>query len=650
MLSDEQLEIISEAIQPLFQYLEKEVIADIARRIQKTLTYTRTAELQALSMRELGYSPARIRKEVMKILNADPEYRKQVAKNTLEYKRYVRDIIHEITKEAYKANNELVANAGNMAWINDLSVWKDAGKTLADNSYLSQLTEAFSSQTAGELKNLTRTTGFRSMRGCESIGNAYRKELDRAVIKICSGTFSHERALRDTVHNLAQSGLRSIDFESGYSMQLDTAVRLAIRTGCHQLAGKVMDKNIAQSGENLVYVDKHIGARNTGTGHANHEQWQGKVYYVKPGHDYTDEARRIGQKEITDLWEATGYSCDGTHENDPLGLYGYNCGHHSLPWFEGASTFPPELQEPPPVTINGKTYDYYAMTQKMRAMERGIRALKREKETLAALGMDTTEIRAKIRRKTAEYKEFCKMCNIRPKTERLRYECGTSDLKRTEAWGKYETEKKQNAERMNESISKELLRFEGNNTVFNGKTPIEKCEIAKSIIEKYVNRKSKWKGIVKVNDEKCRRDGIAGRKEWSCEILVSSKTQPKTYIHEMLHSSSGSYLNPVSYIQYRKMEEASTEFFAREICKKEEISYRYKNRLDINSLIEINQIIKIKKNDFDFAKVLYNKDIQIRYIWLENKVKRYLADYGGESQKYLEQCLKELKEVNLWKS
>ena len=46
MLTDEQLEIISEAIQPLFQFLEREVIVDIARRIKKTLTYTRTAELQ----------------------------------------------------------------------------------------------------------------------------------------------------------------------------------------------------------------------------------------------------------------------------------------------------------------------------------------------------------------------------------------------------------------------------------------------------------------------------------------------------------------------------------------------------------------------------------------------------------------------------
>ena len=49
-LTEAQKEIISDAIQPLFQYLEKEVIVDVARRIQKTLTYTRTAELQAMSM------------------------------------------------------------------------------------------------------------------------------------------------------------------------------------------------------------------------------------------------------------------------------------------------------------------------------------------------------------------------------------------------------------------------------------------------------------------------------------------------------------------------------------------------------------------------------------------------------------------------
>ena len=438
MLSEEQLEIISETITPLFQYLEKEVIADIARRIAKTLTYSRTAELQAIAMMKMGYSPAKIRKEAMKMLNADPDFRKAVAKNTLEYKREVRKIINDITRAAYKANEEIVAGAGNMSWANDLSVWKEAGKDLTDNSYLKELVDSFAAQTAGELKNMTQTTGFKVMSGCEGIENAYRRELDKAVIKICSGTFSQDKVVRDVVHDLAQSGLRSIDFASGYSMQLDTAARLAIRTGCHQLAGKVQDKNIEQTGENLVYVSKHWGARNTGTGHANHEQWQGRVYYIKEGKDYSEEAKRIGQDYITDLWRATGYSVDGAHESDPTGLYGYNCRHRHYVWFEGASSLPKEQAEPKPVTINGKTYDYYAMTQKMRSMERNIRALKREKEALTALGDDTTEINAKIRQKTTEYRDFCKTCGVPEQTSRLRYECGTADLKKTKAWKGFE--------------------------------------------------------------------------------------------------------------------------------------------------------------------------------------------------------------------
>lgn len=474
MLSEEQLEIISEAIQPLFQYLEKEVIADIARRIAKTLTYSRTAELQAMSMSKLGYSPARIRKEAMKILNADPEYRRAVAKNTLEYKREVRNTINEITREAYRCNNDIISNAGNMAWVNDLSVWKSAGKELKDNSFLQQLVDSFTAQTGGELKNMTQTTGFKVMSGYEGIENAYRRELDKAVIKICSGTFSQDKVVRDVVHDLAQSGLRSIDFASGHSMQLDTAARLAIRTGCHQLAGKVQDKNIEQTGENLVYVSKHWGARNTGTGHANHEQWQGRVYFIKEGQDYSEEARRIGQDYITDLWRATGYSADGAHESDPTGLYGYNCRHNHYVWFEGSSSMPKEQPQPDPVTINGKTYDYYAMTQKMRSMERNIRALKREKEALTALDGDTTEISAKIKQKTAEYRDFCKTCGVPASTSRLRYECGTSDLRKTKAWKSFDNivkvskndiinvEKTSLYERSN-SITQEILKSGGVN-------------------------------------------------------------------------------------------------------------------------------------------------------------------------------------------
>jgi|GEM_PF-2535691 len=634
MLSEEQLEIISEAIQPLFQHLEHEIIVDIARRIKKTLTYTRTAELQAMSMRELGYSPSKIRSEAMKMLNADPNYRKMVAKNTLEYKREIKKTINNITKEAYKANNKIVADAGNMSWVDDFKVWKQAGKELQDNSYLHQLTESFSKQTEGELKNLTRTTGFRTMSGLASIENAYRNELDKGVIKICSGTFSADKVLRDVVRDLAHSGLRSIDFNSGYSMQLDTASRLALRTGCHQLSGKISDKNMEQTGENLVYVSRHWGARNKDTGHANHEQWQGKVYYVRPGTDYTEEIRRIGQERITDLWYSTGYSVDGAHENDPSGLDGYNCRHNRHVWFEGVSTFPKEDPEPVSVTINGKTYDYYAMTKRMRSMERAIRALKREEEALKTLGMDTTEIKTKLKQKTAQYKDFCKQCSVPEKTTKLRYEPGSSDLKKTKAWQDYEKEKG-----CADAEGKRYYQVAGSNDVFAGHGVQKRVEIADDIIKELTDRDSRWNGIVRVNGD-IQGNGVY-RSDGTIEFK-SDNPDNRTVIHEVLHSRSAPYIPFDKKRESRMMEETSVEYLAREICKKEDIPFSYVEISRVNALMKINQIMDIDSNDYNFAKLVYNISPGSRLSWLEGKADRF-AEKNPGMRNVLKSYLNELR-------
>ncbi|MCX4339986.1 MAG: PBECR2 nuclease fold domain-containing protein [Lachnospiraceae bacterium] len=443
MLSEQQIEIIAEALIPLFNYLEQEVIMDIAERISGAMAYTRTAELKAISMRALGYSPARIRKECMKLLNADEKYRKAVAKNTLEHKKEVRRLLNEILREAEKQSGEILKDAADTSYLNDLSIWKAAGMDLTDDSYLPGLVKAIEKQTRNEFKNLSRTTAFKSVSGYVPIENAYKRELDKAMLKVCSGAFSKEEVIRDTIHNLAASGLRTVKFESGYSMNLDTAVRNAVRTGVHQMQAKMMDENIGQTGVEYVYVPKHWGARNKGTGHANHEAWQGKVYAVSAG-DHTAEAKRIGYTAIEDLYEATGYSMDGSRENDPLGLHGYNCRHSRRPWFAGISDLSnfPEDPEPAPVTIGKKTYDYYAVTQKMRSMERGVRALKKEREALRAMDMDTKEINYKIRRRTEAYKDFCKVAKVKENTERLRYECSKENLRRSKAW--QEIEKEQN--------------------------------------------------------------------------------------------------------------------------------------------------------------------------------------------------------------
>lgn len=383
--------------------MEDEVIADIARRVQKTGRYTETAELMAKSMVEQGYSAERIQAEVMKLLRADTAYRNAVAENTKAYKQEIQDIINQTVKKAKEAGNELVAEAGNMAWNNDLSMWQEHGVDLEQPNSMSQLLTSFQAQTTGELKNLTRTMGFKNtVFGTTGVLNAYQREMDLALLKVATGAFSYDQAVNDCVHRLAQSGLRSIDYESGRAYQLDTAARMCVRTGLSQLSGKIMEANLAQTGQDLVITSQHMGSR------PEHVPWQNKVF------SYSGK-----NKKYPDFFKSTGY---GT----ATGLKGVNCTHDFYPFWEGASVIPDDLKEPAPVTINGKEYTYYQTTQQQRKMERDIRATKREIEAQRAIGGSTTELQSKLRKQTADYKMFSADAGLKPKENRLRVAKGIS--------------------------------------------------------------------------------------------------------------------------------------------------------------------------------------------------------------------------------
>lgn len=173
------------------------------------------------------------------------------------------------------------------------------------------------------------------------------------------------------------------------------------------------------------------------------------------------------------------------------------------------------------------------------------------------------------------YNDFCQDNNLQPQYNRIKAADFSKNQSKTanEAAKRYQTgqnstdttlETANVPASLNDAIGG-YKRFVGTNMIFENKAPLKKCNIAKELTAKYVSRESKWKGTVKVDDEQCRVSGIAGRKEWSCTILVHSGTQGRTYIHEMLHSRSASHTNPLVFWKHRKMEEASTEFLARQI-------------------------------------------------------------------------------------
>ncbi len=357
-------------------------------------------------MTEHGFSASRIQAEVMKLLGADPEYIAFVAQNTKEYKAFVQNEIKNTIKQARENGYALVSEAGNMAYNSDLSMWKQAGVDLEKPNSLSQIMGAFEKQTADGLKNLTKTTGFKNTAfGFTPIQHLYQKELDFALLKVASGAFSYDQVVNDCVHRLAQSGLRTIDYASGRSYQLDTAAKMCVRTGLSQLSGKITEANIEKTGVDLVITSQHMGSR------PEHAVWQNKVF------SYSGK-----NKKYPDFVTVTGY---GSVE----GLKGANCAHDFFPFWEGISVIPEDIKEPPPVIVNGKEYTYYQATQRQRSMERNIRATKREIEAQKAIGGDTTELGKSLRQQTADYHSFSSAVD-----NRLRVVSGSSDLTKTKSY------------------------------------------------------------------------------------------------------------------------------------------------------------------------------------------------------------------------
>ena len=139
------------------------------------------------------------------------------------------------------------------------------------------------------------------------------------------------------------------------------------------------------------------------------------------------------------------------------------------------------------------------------------------------------------------------------------------------------------------------------------------------IANKHIGTTSKWSGNVIVNDF-----ADTWGKKWNCDILTKSTTAPQIMLHEHLHAHSislyGKKKGKEVYRSHGKIEEATVQLMAQEICKKENIviiKSAYDNDTDI--LRQINKILKIGKSDYDFGKQLIEVPVAERIDWLENK-------------------------------
>lgn len=276
-------------------------------------------------------------------------------------------------------------------------------------------TWAIYEQTKQTLRNITRSMGFLVDGGRTMLppAKAYQWALDNAEMQVQSGAISYNQAIRSAVRQLAQSGLKIVDYESGHRDQIDVAARRAVMTGVSQLCAKYTEQSADYLNTPYFEVSAHAGARDKPgkSPWSSHKAWQGRVYSVRAGDIYPN------------IYDVCGLGAVD-------GLEGANCRHRRYPWVEGVMerTYTDEqlahIDDGLGCTYDGKSYTAYEATQMQRRLERQIRATKLLKIGNKASGLDDDARAAniKLRRLNKKYSEFSAAAGLTPQWERTKVE------------------------------------------------------------------------------------------------------------------------------------------------------------------------------------------------------------------------------------
>lgn len=384
--SPELLDSIPEELAELYRGLEDELLKMICERlsIADQLNEVTIQSIKALRSHGIDYD----------------EIKKAIRKTTGISKKKLDQLFEDVVIR-------------NQAYYSDLI---DAAKVTQPDVIVSSFDiAAIQRQTWSAMYNITQSMGFLVVQGGRLTmlepAKAYQWALDSATLQIQSGAVNYNQAIKSAVKQLADSGLRYVDYESGHRDHIDVAARRAIMTGVSQICSKYTEQSAEYLGTPYFEVSAHLGARDIGTGWENHENWQGKVYSIHAGDIYPSIYEVCGLGKVD-------------------GLEGANCRHRRYAFVDGVSqrTYTDEQLERmkgknrKKTVFEGKEYTDYQATQKQREIERTIRKLERRRTAQNASGLseDATETGARIRVLKNKYKDFSNAAGLREQRERMK--------------------------------------------------------------------------------------------------------------------------------------------------------------------------------------------------------------------------------------
>lgn len=394
MLNEKQLEALPERISLRLRQVNELALQKIGERIKK--------------IGEMKPSDVHKVKQLMTYGSGYDEIVSKLAEVSKKNEQDIYDIFDVIANMSSQA--EELAKAKQISF-----------KSYKDNEQLKQFVNAMAKQTADTYRNMTNTIAFmrrdeNGKRVLTSLSKTYQDITDKAITAVATGVEDYQSAMRQVIKDLADSGLRTkyqplkgsagkaVDYASGYSRRLDTAVRQNILWGvkeCNQNMSDMLGEELGANGYEISY---HSNPRPT------HEEMGGRQYAIGNG-------RKINGKYYPPFSSVEGLLSD------------YGCLHFKFPIILGVSVpaySDKELkamkeQSKQKVMFEGKEHTMYECKQMQRQLETVARHAKDRQIIAKASGDDVLRRleQERINAITHKYKQLSDASGLPTKMERM---------------------------------------------------------------------------------------------------------------------------------------------------------------------------------------------------------------------------------------